>query len=347
MKKLALTLLKYAVSIGILAWLFWRAAGDDSFAGLRSPDKNWGLLLLAAVFCVTAITATIVRWYLLARAIKIPLTLPEALRLGFIGFLFTFLTMGVVGGDLVKAIFLARKAHGRKTEAVATVVFDRIIGLYALFVVCSIAIAFFDFSTLDVASAGQLTALKTMCWVAVGAAIAGTVGLVVVSLPTFGRSPLWESLTRVPKLGPFVERITTAVKIYRDMPVLMVVIGAMSLAIHVCFVICVYLIAQGIPGGSPTLAEHFVVVPMAILANTVPLPGGIGAFEAALNFLYRAVAPTTVAANRGLVVALGYRIATLLVAAIGVFYYLSRRQEVADLLHEAEQEQQAGAEAAS
>jgi ActR/RegA family two-component response regulator len=43
-------------------------------------------------------------------------------------------------------------------------------------------------------------------------------------------------------------------------------------------------------------------------------------------------------AGQGLVVALGYRIITVLVAAVGVCYYLASRQEVARVLHAAEQE---------
>jgi len=40
--------------------------------------------------------------------------------------------------------------------------------------------------------------------------------------------------------------------------------------------------------------------------------------------------------GQGFVVALGYRIATVLIAAVGVCYYLGSRQEVAEVMHEAE-----------
>ena len=51
-----------------------------------------------------------------------------------------------------------------------------------------------------------------------------------------------------------------------------------------------------------------------------------------------------IAAGQGLVVALVYRLITLLIAALGVFYYLGNRREMAEVIHEAEHEEVAGQE---
>ncbi|MEL7263559.1 MAG: hypothetical protein AAFP69_01945, partial [Planctomycetota bacterium] len=45
-------------------------------------------------------------------------------RLGAIGFLFSFVSPGSVGGDLFKAVFLARRARGKTTECFASVFAD-------------------------------------------------------------------------------------------------------------------------------------------------------------------------------------------------------------------------------
>ena len=341
MKKTAINVLKYGASLSILVWLFWKASSDDAFGTLRDQPKDWPLLAAAVGLCFTAITATIVRWFLLVRALKLPFTLPEALRLGYIGFLFTFLTLGVVGGDLVKSIFLARGQKGRRTEAVATVVIDRIIGLYALFVVAAIAIFFVDFGAIQSADPTKLAAVKTLCWVAVGAAIFGTILLVIIALPSFGNTPLSEAAFRIPKVGEGIKRVVTAIKMYRGKPRFMAGIGVMSLLIHCCFACSVYLVARGLYVGMslPSFGEHFVIVPLAMVANTLPLPGGLGGFEFALDFLYRGMSTAAVAESQGFVIALGYRIATLFVAMVGVFFYLSRRQEVNELLEEAHREE--------
>lgn len=342
MKKIAITALKYTISLSILAWLFWKAATDNPevFADLRDQPKNWPLVMLALGFCLAAVTATIVRWWILVRTLAMPFTLPEALRLGFVGFLFNFLTLGVVGGDLVKAIFLARRQKGRRTEAVATIVIDRMIGLYALFLVAAISILCVDLTNIDARNPAELAAVKTLCWITVGAAIAGTIGIILVALPSFGRSPLHEMLERLPKIGPTIHRVTEAVRIYRSRPALMAGIGVMSLGIHVLFVASVFSMACGLPGQIPSLAKHFVIVPIANVANTLPLPGGMGAFEYALDFLYRGLSSREVAPRQGFVIALGYRIATLVVALIGVVYYLTDRQEISELIKEAQREEE-------
>ena len=45
---------------------------------------------------------------------------------------------GAVGGDVVKAAYLARM-HIRKTQAIASMVIDRILGLLGLFILAAVA----------------------------------------------------------------------------------------------------------------------------------------------------------------------------------------------------------------
>ncbi|TXT16411.1 MAG: hypothetical protein FD138_4759, partial [Planctomycetota bacterium] len=78
---------------------------------------------------------TFLRWFVLVKALGFPFTVRDALRLGFIGYLFNFVAPGSVGGDLVKAGLLAKEQSNRKTTAVATVLLDRILGMLALFLI--------------------------------------------------------------------------------------------------------------------------------------------------------------------------------------------------------------------
>ena len=61
----------------------------------------------------------------------LPFTLGNAFRLGLLGFFFSTFLPGSVGGDLVKAAGIARE-QSRRTVAVATVIMDRIMGLWGL-----------------------------------------------------------------------------------------------------------------------------------------------------------------------------------------------------------------------
>jgi hypothetical protein len=59
----------------------------------------------------------------------------------------------------------------------------------------------------------------------------------------------------------------------------------------------------------------------------------MGPFETVLSYLYQWVGGTSNALAQGLVVALGYRIVTVLIAAIGLVYYFGSRREVAEAMH--------------
>ena len=74
---------------------------------------------------------TLLRWYILVRAQDLPVTLNDAMRLGLIGCFYNAFLPGSVGGDIIKAAYLAR-GQTRRTVAVATVIMDRVIALWGL-----------------------------------------------------------------------------------------------------------------------------------------------------------------------------------------------------------------------
>ena len=87
---------------------------------------------MALVCCLAATIVTFFRWYLLVWALDIPFRVQDALRLGFIGYLFNYVAPGAVGGDLIKASMIAREQTSRRLAAVGTVFLDRVIGLMSL-----------------------------------------------------------------------------------------------------------------------------------------------------------------------------------------------------------------------
>jgi uncharacterized membrane protein YbhN (UPF0104 family) len=132
-------------------------------------------------------------------------------------------------------------------------------------------------------------------------------------------------------------------RLYSGRPAVLVGSVGLSIVTHVMITLCIYLIASGLPGAHPNLLAHFTIVPIANLANSIPLPGGLGGFELALDFLYRAISSTAVAPRHGFVIALAFRIVTLLIAAIGAVYYLASKREVDQMMHEAEEQELATA----
>ncbi len=340
LKKYLLAATKIGVSAALLAFLFYQASQNESFRVLRDQPKQWPLLVVGASLTFAAVCVTIFRWWLLVRALETPFHWRDALRLGFLGYLFNFFTLGVMGGDLVRMVFIARHCSAKRAEAAATVVIDRMFGIFGLVVVVSLAYLMVDVQAMASSSEEQLAAVRVMGRTSMILSACGGVAVCVFLLPGFTTSPLWETLARIPKIGGFIERTVSALRLYRRKAYLLVIALLLSMGVHTLMACGVFFIAQGLSGNAPGLNAHLLVVPLAMLAGALPVPGGLGAFETALNLLYQAVLPSGASKSLGFVVALGFRMVTILVAMIGLGYYLADRGGVKNLLREVEEDQQ-------
>lgn len=329
-RRFAVTVLKIALPLAILVWLVV-SLDRDQLRQLGQRPIRWPLLGCGFALAMFSVCATFVRWYLLVRALDLPFRVADAFRLSFVGYLLNFVAFGSVGGDLFKAVFLAREQHGRRTEAVATVFLDRALGLYSLLIVASAAILFSDQAEWD-------ADIKVICNLTLAATLAGTAAITVVLLPGWDRSSLMKAMYRLPKVGTIVHRLAKALDVYRGKRGMLAWIAALSLLVHVVFATALYLAAAAIFPEHPTLMDHFIIVPLSLVAGALPLaPAGLGTFEAAMKILYRVVPAH--GGGDGFLVALVFRLITIVIAMVGVGYYWTRRREVGDLLREAEREE--------
>ncbi len=334
MKKTIITLLKVTIPIVILAYLISDVHTKDpgKFSQLLDRDKNWLLLTVSAALCLAAVSVTFLRWYMLVRSLGMPFRLRDAFRLGFLGYFLNFVAPGSVGGDVFKAFFIARGMKGRRAEAVATVVVDRMFGLYGLLVVTSAALWLGRLP----GTGPEFQAVMRATYICT--AIGGIV-IMLLMIPGFTSGRISQSLANLPKIGPTIGQLLAAVRLYRQRPAVLVVAGLMSLGVHTIFACALYLAAGSLLtfDVAPSLGEHFVIVPLAMVAGVLPTPGGLGVFEAAMEALYRIIPAAGGNGGDGFIVALAYRLMTFAIAGIGVCYYLASRREVVETLHEAEQ----------
>src|ERR1043165_8491436 len=138
-KKVISAVAKLAISAVLIGYLIVCAARDPQFGALVSRQKNWPVLLCALPVCLFAVTITILRWNLLIGALGLSFSIRETLRAGFLGYLANLLPFGLVAGDSLKAVMLIHRNPRRKTEAVASVIVDRVLGLYALLLLAAVA----------------------------------------------------------------------------------------------------------------------------------------------------------------------------------------------------------------
>ncbi len=327
MRKTAVILFKIILPIAVVAWLLWDTPREQ-LEQLRTMRKNWWLLAGSLALGMTALINTFVRWYLLVRSLHIAFRPADALRLGFLGFLLNFVSVGVVGGDLFKAIFIAREQPRRRPEAVASVVVDRVIGLYALLIVASVAV-------LAIGQAEMGPEVRAVCRATLIATVIGAVAIAVMWLPGFTTGPLAEAVTRIPRIGPVLARLIGALRMYRRRPGIMALALVQSFGTHVLFAASIYCIARGLFPQTPTAGEHLVIVPLSMVAGSLPFtPAGLGAFELAMQKLYEFL-PAQPHVVSGVIVALVFRLVQIAMAALGMCYYWSSKADLARIQAEA------------
>jgi len=153
----------------------------------------------------------------------------------------------------------------------------------------------------------------------------GYAGLAVLCFtPTLKKTRLFQWFIGLPKVGGILEKVSEAVVVYRGRPGVILASFGLSAMVNFCFLLSMFSLAKGLTGGHPTLPEHLIIEPLAMVSNAAPLPGGIGGLEFAMKFLYLAFNSVN-----GVIVGFAFRVVFLLVSAIGAFFWFTNRKAVA------------------
>jgi len=341
LKKLLITLAKVSLSLLIIGCLFgWalrKPEDQATFREMLQQPKRWDLLGAAFLVMLGGILITLIRWWYLVRAAGIPFSLTDAMRIGFLGYLFNLAPMGIVGGDLLKAWMLSREKPGTRARAFASVIVDRVVGLYVLFLVATGGVFATGFWRLSDPNAHWI------CMGVIAITAVATVGIAWLLLPGVLEGPFMQSLTRIPKIGHAVSSLLDALRIYRSNRLVLLMSAAMTIPVHTLLTFSVILIAQGLRFTTVPWVDYFAIFPISCIFSTIPLPAG--PTESGIVFFYsqailRATNDVAGAAQQGLILALVYRLSTILIAPIGAaYYFLGGRSEVTEVLHEAEVEE--------
>lgn len=310
------------LAFGLLGLVIWR--NRDKLGDVFSRPLDWRLFALGQAIFLVSLVSTFVRWYLLARVVDPRFTLRAALLLGFIGNVFNMVIPGAVGGDLIKAAYLV-KMHVKKTQAIASMVIDRIIGLLALFTLATVAGALV-WNTIP----SEVRSLIVAAWVATGL---GFLLLAAIFAQLFSR--MFPGIGHGhSRLGLVVTELKEMSSTYRRRLDVVAACGLMSLASHSFNVVAFYLVGKMLfPSLTTTVAQHFLMAPLTLFTMAVPMPfGALGVSEEAGDQLFKLVGHPS-----GGLAMMGFRVLMYGGALVGAIVYLTRIREVRGLTASAHQ----------
>ncbi|MEO8268263.1 MAG: lysylphosphatidylglycerol synthase transmembrane domain-containing protein [Aureliella sp.] len=334
--KIGLAVLKLAFPAALFGYLLWSVPTED-YRAFWSQSKRWELLLAAQLLALVAAIISFMRWRLLVRAFAIPFTVREALRLGFLGYMLNFISFGSVGGDVFKAILVARDRPEMRPEAVASVLLDRAIGLMGLVMLAWISLVLFAGDE----QSPLLVGIKR------GAAVLSVLSILGLATAVFAGQwfdEIIQWISGLPVAGETLARMARAVRQLRHAPRILLLLAGMAIFVHTLLAVTIYLISCGIYSEHPSLREHMMVVPPGMAAGALPLaPGGLGVQEGALAGLFRQL-PDLPLLFSAILVATVYRLITITIAGIGVCFYMASHGREFKLMREASTEPRALAE---
>lgn len=321
-----------AILMGLLWWM-----NRHEFAHLQEREIRWGFFLLACVVSFLSIGLTFFRWFLLVRALKFEFSFGEAVRLGFLGQLCAYAGPGTLGGDFIKAVWLAKDQKSRRLTAALTVLLDRILGLMALFFVGAGA-------SLLPTSVQLGPELQTVIWGLWGGTLASLVGLTAILSPAITSSKWLDGPMNWRLGGKLITGLVSAARLYQNDRQSVISALLLSIVGHIGILSSFYLCALALhPGRAiPDYSGHLLFIPAAeIFGVLVPTPGGLGALEAAVQTLYGLAAGTEISAEArqaaeadGLLTAVAFRVITLMIAGVGLVYYFASRKQLIAVVEE-------------
>ena len=313
------------LAFGLLGLVIWQ--NKEKIREVFGRPLDLKLLALASVVYLVGMFGTFVRWFFLVRVIEPKFKFSATVLLGLIGMVFNLVIPGAVGGDLIKAAYLARMRI-RKTQAIASMVIDRIVGLLGLFVLASIAGAFaWGVATTDVRK------LIMAAWAAVAT---GIIVLFVIFSQVLTR--MFPQLTHgQSRLSLIVSELREMSETYRGRLEVVVGAAAISVCTHGLNVVAFFLVGRMLfPKLPTTLAEHFLMVPLTLFSMAVPLPfGALGLSEEVGQQLFKLVGHPS-----GALAMMGFRVLMYGGAAIGACVYLWKLKEIRELTASAHRDEE-------
>jgi len=310
--------LMLVAKLGLVALLIWAMVhfGWLDLGKLKGAASRPLHLALAAGLMLAALLLTIVRWRTLLAVQGVRPAPWQVLRLSFIGFFFSNVIPGSVSGDAVKAYYVARQ-YGKTTQAITSVLVDRFIGLYTFVLTACVAIGvcWWSGKSPDVFAVPGMVAL---CWSVIGLAAGMTAFAAAVLSRRAKESGAFDQLLGRLPFQKQIRKLYDAIHLYRDKKGALAFVLALSAVAQAPMVLATFVLGKALGDGGLPLAAYFVVTPLGLVINSIPLlPGGVGTGEAAFEVLFRSFG-----SGVGFEVAMWWRVLFLGWSLIGMVFYV-------------------------
>ncbi|NQT33390.1 MAG: flippase-like domain-containing protein [Candidatus Omnitrophica bacterium] len=269
------SIVRIAISLGLLGFLFWLMR--DDLGGL------WGtliscrgqFLILAAVLLIVNVTILSYRLKIIFLGENLSITLNKSAQLSFIGYFFNNFMPTAIGGDIIKAYY-AGNDNNKKVESYASVLMDRLIGLYSYLIIAAVALI------LD-GGRFQVPVVRPLAFTLL---VLGFAGFAIIINP--GMRHFIEKVFRKLKmfrLGEKLESIYNIVHDYRNRKRIVLEGLIVSIIAQCVYFSIIYIFFLAL-GAKISIGNIFLIMPVVTFISMIPSIGGLGVREGAMVALF-------------------------------------------------------------
>ena len=278
--------LKFTIVAAIFIFLY--TTGQLEPARLRQVCIRPEMFATAAVLIFLGTLISVERWRVLLRAQNVYLSFGMAVKLCFVGFYFSTAIPGAVSGDIVKAYYLA-KGKEQKAMLVMSVILDRFLGMYTIFLTATLAILVAITQTKVFGQQGIWTQPLVK---ALGAFTCISFFLITLMGIVFMNQRLRRSrfveyiLTKVP-FRKTVTNVYNAIHDYGQNRKTVFNVILLSMLSQVFIYAGIFFFCMLLKIEMSTPVNYMIVLPLCLLINAIPLaPGGLGVGEVGFQGIF-------------------------------------------------------------
>ena len=261
---------KAGISLAIVIFLLCTVSLNQLAESLKGVSLNIfavGFFTFVATYFFGSL-----RWFILLKAQKHEnISLWQLLRLTLIGLFFNNFLLGTNGGDIVKAVYLAKASGDKKTSAVTTIFMDRLIGFLS-FLTLATAMVLLNYNNPDLR-----ILLKVMVWCYLIVFLFGILFLskeITKKFLPLGLINKWEKVSRI------LKDIYNSIYAYKAQKKYIVSAFMISLCAQFFLILGIYILGVSLKITVAKFMDYLCLVPIIQTIAAIPVSlSGLGLTE--------------------------------------------------------------------
>ncbi len=273
MKKVIFSLLRVFISILLIVILLYIMRDKYADIAARLKGTNMALFSLAFLAFAGATLIASLRLKMIGAAQELSMTFGEAASLTFIGYFFNNFLPTTIGGDVVKAYYLAKNTDD-KMASFTSVFIDRMLGLFTMIFMAFIGLFFVKGGAIDRNISNAIYIIT----------IASAAAVLFMTNRAFARL----FLVFLKAFRPIEERLKrayNAVYSYKHHKVLIAQSLVISVVSQIVFFISIGILVYAI-GGKINMMDILLRMPIISTLSLLPSLNGLGVREGSTVLLF-------------------------------------------------------------